>query len=186
MKKTLLLIVSPVLLLVLLFVFVPQHFASSTAHTTSEAAFAPKVKPLKDVATLPEANTEVYASLIDYAMSLRGTPYVWAGETPDGFDCSGFITHVYGKYDVALPHSSRMQAEEGINVPLEEARPGDLLIFTGTNPDVREPGHVGIVITAPEEDTVSFVHASSNGGVKVSQVEGTRYEIRFLEARRVL
>lgn len=78
-----------------------------------------------------------------------------------------------------------MQAEEGREVPREQAKPGDLVIFTGTNPDLRRPGHVGIVISQPG-DTISFVHSSSNGGVKVSQVEGSRYNLRFLEVRRVL
>lgn len=118
-------------------------------------------------------------------MSLLGSPYIYAGITPDGFDCSGFITHVYGKFDVEVPHSSEMQAEEGSFVERENAQTGDLVIFTGTNADVREPGHVGIVISSPG-DTIEFVHSSSNGGVKVSQVEGTRYDLRFLQIRRIL
>ncbi len=70
-------------------------------------------------------------------------------------------------------------------VSRQEAQPGDLVIFTGTNASVREPGHVGIVVSQPGS-VISFVHASSNGGVKVSEVEGTRYDVRFLEIRRVL
>ncbi len=133
------------------------------------------------------ANTSVTSTqeMIDYAMSLIGTPYIWAGETPTGFDCSGFITHVYNTYNVSLPHSSAMQSEEGVFVNKNEAAPGDLVIFTGTNPAKREPGHVGIVISEPG-DTISFVHSSSNGGVKVSKVQGSGYDVRFLEVRRVL
>ena len=124
-------------------------------------------------------------SIVDYALSLQGSPYKYAGITPAGFDCSGFITHVYDQFDVELPHSSAMQAEVGAEVDKSEAQPGDLVIFTGTDKSVREPGHVGIVISSPG-DTVSFVHSSSNGGVKISQVEGSGYDLRFLEVRRVL
>ncbi|GAB3815869.1 hypothetical protein GCM10028895_10490 [Pontibacter rugosus] len=102
-----------------------------------------------------------------------------------GFDCSGFTTFIFDKYNFKIPHSSRLQAQEGQQVLRAKSRPGDLVIFTGTNPSVRRPGHVGIVISEPG-DTIEFVHASSNGGVKISKVEGTRYDTRFLEVRRVL
>ncbi|SFF90793.1 C40 family peptidase [Pontibacter chinhatensis] len=187
MKKTVLILLSPVVLLILLLVFVPQHFVHSGSEGRVDYS-QPIVLTTASVETPPVAETEEAETaprLIDYALTLMGTPYVWAGETPEGFDCSGFITHVYDEFDVKLPHSSRMQAEEGAQVSRSEAQPGDLVIFTGTNPQVREPGHVGIVISQPG-DTIEFVHSSSNGGVKISQVEGSGYEGRFLQVRRVL
>lgn len=78
------------------------------------------------------------------------------------------------------------QSTDGYSVPKEEARKGDLIVFTGTNPRVRTPGHVGIVLSDAGEEPISFVHASSNGGVKVSEVETTGYNDRFLQVRRVL
>lgn len=123
--------------------------------------------------------------LVKYAMTLMGSPYVYAGMSRSGFDCSGFTTYVYKKFGVEVPHSSRMQAEQGHKVPRHQAEPGDLVIFTGTNPKVRKPGHVGIVISQPG-DTIEFVHSSSVGGVKVSKIEGSRYDLRFLQIRRVL
>lgn len=199
MKKLLLVILSPVVLLALLLLFMPQHFAQSNTaelervHLKSAATRQTITSPtesnsaLKTVnsTTLNKLSMDEEQDLVEYAMTLMGTPYVWAGETPAGFDCSGFITHVYDQFDVQLPHSSRMQAEEGVQVTRAEASPGDLVIFTGTNPQVREPGHVGIVISQPG-DTVEFVHSSSNGGVKISHVEGSGYEKRFLQIRRVL
>lgn len=124
-------------------------------------------------------------SMIAYALSLMGTPYKYGGTSDSGFDCSGFTSHVFQEFGVPVSRSSTTQSEDGIPVTRDEARPGDLVIFTGTNPQVREPGHVGIVISEPG-DTISFVHSSSNGGVKISQVEGTGYEVRFLDIRRVL
>ncbi|GGG01588.1 hypothetical protein GCM10011323_03080 [Pontibacter amylolyticus] len=123
--------------------------------------------------------------LVTYALTLMGTPYKYGGTSDSGFDCSGFTSHVYQEFGVPVTRSSTTQSEDGRSVSRDEARPGDLVIFTGTNPQVREPGHVGIVISEPG-DTISFVHSSSNGGVKISQVEGTGYDVRFLDVRRVL
>jgi cell wall-associated NlpC family hydrolase len=124
-------------------------------------------------------------SITAYGLKLMGTPYRAAGITNDGFDCSGFIHHIFGHYGVALPHASALLIQEGTEIPLAEVRKGDLLIFTGTDSLERSAGHVGVVITekgqAPE-----FVHASSVGGVKISKVAGTGYQKRFLQARRVL
>lgn len=124
-------------------------------------------------------------SIVAFAMSMLGSPYVYAGVSPKGFDCSGFITYVFKKYGLSVPHSSALQAKEGILVKRQEAKPGDIVIFTGTNSKIKKPGHVGIVISSPGE-IISFIHASSNGGVKVSKVKGTGYDRRFLEVRRVL
>lgn len=127
-------------------------------------------------------------SIVSYGLRLIGTPYLTAGVTCDGFDCSGFVYHIYQKYGIELPHSSAMLIKEGTEVPLAEARKGDLIVFTGTEEENQSPGHVGVVITEPGEP-VKFVHASSSarsGGVKISAVDGTGYENRFLQVRRVL
>jgi cell wall-associated NlpC family hydrolase len=73
----------------------------------------------------------------------------------------------------------------GESVPVRQAKKGDLIIFTGTNVKDRTPGHVGIVITNPPK-AVQFVHSSSKGGVKVSELEGTLYQDRFLDIRRII
>jgi cell wall-associated NlpC family hydrolase len=124
-------------------------------------------------------------SITAYGLKLQGTPYLTAGTTCDGFDCSGFIHHIFGHYGVDLPHASALLIKEGTEIPLAEVRKGDLLIFTGTDSLVRSPGHVGVVITEAGESP-AFVHSSSVGGVKISKVAGTGYQKRFLQARRVL
>lgn len=124
-------------------------------------------------------------SIVAYGTKLIGAPYLPAGITCNGFDCSGFVYFIFNKYGIKLPHSSALLANAGADVPLNQARKGDLLIFTGTTESNRTPGHVGVVITEPGE-AVKFVHASSEGGVKISQVSGTGYERRFLRVKRVL
>lgn len=78
---------------------------------------------------------EVGQSILDTARSGIGVPYVWAGSTTSGWDCSGFTSWVYAQNGISLPHSSRVQATMGTPVSAAEAQPGDL---------VHWPGHVGI------------------------------------------
>lgn len=188
MKKTKAIMMSPVLLLLTLLWVEPELFIAPQETSNSPAAVVIPSDTENNAAThagpAPETGNNS-DSIVDYAMSLLGSPYIYAGITPEGFDCSGFVTHVFDQFDIKVPHSSAMQAEEGIPVTRADAQTGDLVIFTGTDPELREPGHVGIVTSSPG-DTIEFVHSSSNGGVKVSQVEGTGYEVRFLQIRRIL
>lgn len=74
-------------------------------------------------------------NILDTARSGIGVPYVWAGSTQAGWDCSGFTSWVYAQHGISLPHSSGAQAAMGTVVPESEAQVGDL---------VHWPGHVGI------------------------------------------
>ncbi|MFC5270016.1 C40 family peptidase [Adhaeribacter terreus] len=127
---------------------------------------------------------ELANALIQAGLQRIGIPYVYGGTSNKGFDCSGFVYHTFSEFNIKVPRSSQLLADAGKPVATAKARRGDILIFTGTNPSVRKPGHVGIVISKIGEP-LEFVHASSNGGVKVSKVPGTNYQRRFLEVRRV-
>jgi cell wall-associated NlpC family hydrolase len=137
----------------------------------------------------PRSSPERADQVVSFALRQLGKAYCYAGTTPEGgFDCSGFLTYVYGQFGVDVPHSSALQYQTGTAVPRPEARKGDLVIFTGTAQDSRTPGHAGIVISEPGQP-LRFVHSSSSKrdpGVKISQVDGTDYERRFLGVRRVL
>ena len=129
-------------------------------------------------------------SVVSFALAQLGTPYVYAGTHPEtGFDCSGFLHYVYGHFGIDTPHSTALLIGAGRPVPRSLARPGDLVVFTGTAATSTTPGHAGIVVSALGETPLRFVHASSarrEPGVKISAVEGTGYERRFMQVRRVL
>ena len=124
-------------------------------------------------------------SLVLFALKQKGILYEPSGLIQAGFDCSGFVQFVFARFGIPLPHSSELLAQEGLQVSAAEAQKADIIIFTGTQPTDRSPGHVGIVISNSKEP-VTFIHASSNGGVKVSTVDSTGYKPRFLQVRRVL
>ena len=129
-------------------------------------------------------------SIATFGLAQRGTPYVWAGTSPlTGFDCSGFILYTFAHFGVPVPHSTALLIGVGRPVTRAEAQPGDIVVFTGTDATSTTPGHAGIVISRRGERPLRFVHASSSRRepfVKVSQVEDSDYERRFMQVRRVL
>ncbi|MFL0197487.1 NlpC/P60 family protein [Clostridium sp. WILCCON 0269] len=80
-------------------------------------------------------------SIVDYALSFLGVPYVWGGTTPSGFDCSGFVQYVYGHFGTSIPRVSQDQQSFGTKIlDRNDLQPGDL-IFWGT-----PAYHVGMYI----------------------------------------
>lgn len=77
----------------------------------------------------------VGSAVIEIAARYVGVPYVYGGTTPDGFDCSGFTSYVYAQLGITLPRTSGDQRYAGVEVPRDQAQPGDL---------VWSPGHIGI------------------------------------------
>ena len=130
------------------------------------------------------APTAAASRVLGTADRYVGVPYVWGGNTPQGFDCSGFTKYVFAKNGVGIPRTSREQARIGDGVPIDfgEMRPGDLLLFA-------EPGeavsHVAIYVGSGR-----IIHASSAmGGVNYLDLDGSRgawYVQNLVAVRRVL
>jgi peptidoglycan DL-endopeptidase CwlO len=93
------------------------------------------------------------SKVVTVAEKYVGVPYVYGGESPAGFDCSGFTAYVYSQFGVALPHSAAGQGRLGKAIARSAAKPGDVVVMDGG-------AHVGIylgggrMIDAPEPGRV--------------------------------
>ncbi len=132
--------------------------STGTAAPTVPGATSPLSAQRSSGATAPDATGERVVAL---AKQHLGTPYVWGGESPGGFDCSGLMQYAYAAAGVSLPHSSRMQSQMGTPVSRSDLQPGDLVFFYSP------VSHVGIYIGNGQ-----MVHAPTSGDVvKVASID---------------
>jgi cell wall-associated NlpC family hydrolase len=73
------------------------------------------------------------ATVLKVAAKYVGTPYVFGGSTPAGFDCSGYVAFVYSQFGIALPHSVYAQKRFGILIKPEDAMPGDIVMWNDSS-----------------------------------------------------
>jgi cell wall-associated NlpC family hydrolase len=108
---------------------------------------------------IPAPPPSQYGGVVGVALQYLGTPYVWGGASPGGFDCSGLVQYAYNQVGVSLPHNAAAQFGYGTPVAESDLQPGDLVFFDGL-------GHVGIYIGGGQ-----FVHAPHTGDVvKISNL----------------
>lgn len=116
--------------------------------------------------------------LISVANQYQGVPYVFGGSTPKGFDCSGYVRHVYSSVGIDLPRSADTQYHVGQSVSRQHLVPGDLVFFETYTSGV---SHSGIYIGNDE-----FISATSSNGVVVRSLHDEYWGERYIGARRVL
>lgn len=128
---------------------------------------------------LLSAQTSSMKRFIDNVGQYFGTRYRFGGQTPAGFDCSGFVRFIYNKaFNMHLPRSSREMSGIGNKISKEELQPGDLVFFQTRGQRIN---HVGIFIG---NDT--FVHSSLSKGIAEDKLKYQYYEKRFAGAVRLL
>lgn len=122
---------------------------------------------------------EIRKSIVDYSATLLGTPYKYAGNTPQGFDCSGFTSYVYKEAaGISLSRTSSGQRDTIENISMDELLPGDLVFF-GSNNIVN---HVGIYV-----GNGNFIHSPHSGSVvRYDTLETGNYNLRFICGGRVV
>ena len=131
-------------------------------------------------AAAPEVSS-AGGGVVNFAMQFQGYPYVWAGNTPGGFDCSGFTQYVIqNTIGIDITHSTDIQATYGSSVAWGAWQPGDLIFFVGTY----EGGsitHTGIYI-----GDGMMIHAENPGtGVVISDITSGYYADHYYSATRI-
>jgi cell wall-associated NlpC family hydrolase len=135
--------------------------------------------------TAPAKDSLIQDRLVSFAETLTGTPYRYGSSRKEnGFDCSGFITYVFSHFGFHVPRSSVEFTHVGREVSINEARRGDLILFTGTDPQQRIVGHMGIIVS--NADSLRFIHSTSGKeyGVTITPLS-EHYRKRFMKVTRV-
>lgn len=164
----------------------------AVAHTDNQPHTSPALEVIREspAPLLPAQDVDVGdlkpAELLSFAKTLQGIPYKYASTDPAvGFDCSGFITYVFNHFNIRVPRSSVDFTNVGKQVKREKAKPGDLVLFTGTDSTIRIVGHMGI-ITDNDNGALQFIHSTSGKayGVTITPLN-SYYDGRFVKVIRI-
>lgn len=140
-------------------------WASRTYLTTTNPAPKPKPRPAPSPSVSPSS---ARAAIVNYAKAQVGKAYIWGGEGPNGFDCSGLVLKAYQQAGIYLPHYSGSQIARGHRISLDEIQPGDLLAKPGG-------GHIAIYVGNGQ-----IVEAANpRAGVRLTSIYSSLYPLRI-------
>lgn len=122
-----------------------------------------------------ESESMNHTGTVEVARSFLGTPYVWGGESPSGFDCSGFIQYVFQMQDIIIPRT--VSDTWNFTQPVDSPSVGDLVFFETYKPG---PSHMGIYLGDGK-----FIHAGESRGVEISELDNSYWQPRYLGAKRI-
>mgnify|MGYP001271617164 CR=1 FL=1 len=115
------------------------------------------------------------SQLISTAKQYAGTPYVWGGESPSGFDCSGYIQYVFSSVGIIVPRT--VSDIWNMARPVDTLSVGDLVFYETYKAG---PSHMGIYLGNGQ-----FIHAGNNG-VEISDMSINYWQQRYLGAKRII
>lgn len=116
--------------------------------------------------------------VVEIAENLKGVPYRYGGVTPKGFDCSGLVHYAYHKAGIKIPRTTQDLYRVSRRLPIEQAKPGDLLFFKINS---RKLSHVGLYA-----GNGRFIHAStSQNRVASSSLNDSYWHGRLIGVGRI-
>lgn len=119
--------------------------------------------------------------ILSYAAQFLGAPYVYGGNGPNSFDCSGFTSYIYRHFGYKINRTASTQLNNGVSVPKDQLQPGDLVFFRNSG-DSHPASHVGIYVGNDQ-----YIHAASDTGVVEYRSMLTAANLKkYVGARRLL
>ena len=135
-----------------------------------------------------DEHTALINDMLAFARSFEGYPYVYGGNGPNSFDCSGFVLYVYKHFGYSFSRGAQEQYKDGVNVGMDDLKPGDLVFFTSYsntnyfNSSFRSITHVGLYL-----GDGYFIHASNpTRGVVIDTLWSGYYNTHFWGACRII
>ena len=116
--------------------------------------------------------------IIATAKDYIGVPYVFGGDTPAGFDCSGYLEYVFAKHGIRIPRTADEQYKLGKLVEPDDLEAGDLVFFNTSGKGI---SHVGMYIGDSK-----FIHASTSKGVRIDSLNSSYYKSKFVSASKII
>lgn len=128
-----------------------------------------------------EIDTALRNKITAIARDYKGSPYQWGGETPDGFDCSGYVQYLFKRAGIDVPRTCGQQYDAGRRVARSNLKKGDLVFFTRWKflNFLFPPNHVGIYLGGNR-----FIHAPSSGkSVRIDSLHNCYWDSHYKGAR---
>lgn len=147
--------------------------AEAAARAAEEAARQAAQAAAAAAAPAVNANAPVNptgSAIADYALQFVGSPYVWGGTTPAGFDCSGFTQYVFAQFGISLPRTSYGQETVGTIVSPANAMPGDLVTYNNHSAIYIGNGMVVNAMSPGQGVAVCSMYAITNGNMQIHRI----------------
>lgn len=137
----------------------------------------PRAEPPPDQALFKGDRDQIVMT----AFAQVGKPYLYGGNGPDAFDCSGLVRYAYGAGGARTPRTTATLYTSGRAIAVEDAKPGDLMFYR-LDPARSGPSHVVFYL-----GDLQGIHAPSSGGaIRAVRLDIPYFSLRFLGARRLL
>lgn len=157
----------------------PNRTQASPSRPTASATPASPAKVSNKKPKAQQTSSPNYSgkglSAISAGNTVKGTPYVWGGKKPGGFDCSGFVSWAYKQEGISLPSYTGALVNSGTRISLSQAKAGDLVFFDSSGSGKRAPNsHVGIYLGGGQ-----FMGAQNSTGVANASMSSGYWKTAF-------
>lgn len=131
-----------------------------------------------DQITIDQTVSPTVSTVVATAKKYLGVPYKFGGDTPKGFDCSGYLQYIFAQNGMKIPRTADEQYKIGTSLSQSQLKTGDLVFFTTYE---KGPSHCGLYLGDSK-----FIHASSSKGIHIDELSDAYWKPRYIGAKRIL